>query len=619
MNYTRGLYFVVNGGGSSDAEITGFNAWFAEDDNRSIDEQHRILDAAPLRPSLRVETRRSVHAYWLIAGECKAKDWRAIQNQLIAHFACDEKIKNPSRVMRLPFFNHVHYEKESNSLSYKRVSLVEFKSELRYTLKEMQAAFSPPNEPSPITLVTESLERERGFSSWEELHTEAKHRISHSPKARINSRGWTHAPGICHGSTNGKAQFISPDGAYGCHNGCTTLQIRAAYGLPVQPDTTLAAIRTQPKAEISSQGRPSPRLIFTTLDDLLAEPKEETAYVWDRTLPRGGFSICAAKPKVGKSTLARNLAVAISQGVEFFGRATIKGKVIYLCLEEKRAEVAAHFRRMGAQGQDILIYTGTTPKDVLEALETAIQEQTPMLVIIDPLSRFVRIADFNSYGEVTRGLEPLIDLARLSECQCHILAVHHNGKGERENGDALLGSTGFFGAVDTLLTMKRREQVRTLQTAQRYGEDIPETVAHLDNETGIVMVGGDLTSLQIGERKEKILEAIGNESLTESDIKEHVGGNQTLTAKAIRGLYETGILQRTGAGKRGDPYYYQKVVISELGGKSSILDSTEIENPENLEYREFNSLSRKAEIHIPAEMTDEEYERQYYENQIKVN
>ena len=104
--------------------------------------------------------------------------------------------------------------------------------------------------------------------------------------------------------------------------------------------------------------------------------------MWDKTLPRGGFSICAAKPKVGKSTLARNLAVAVSQGREFFGRATTQGRVIYLCLEEKRAEVARHFRQMKASGQNIIIHTGRTPDDMLDALEAASIEHSPALVIM---------------------------------------------------------------------------------------------------------------------------------------------------------------------------------------------------------------------------------------------
>jgi hypothetical protein len=322
---------------------------------------------------------------------------------------------------------------------------------------------------------------------------------------------------------------------------------------------------------------------FTTLDDLLNEPEEETAYVWDRTLPRGGFPICAAKPKVGKSTLARNLAVAVSQGAEFFGRATTQGKVIYLCLEEKRAEVARHFRQMKASGANIIIHTGRTPDNALQALEAAIIEHSPALVIIDPLSRIVRVADFNSYGEVTRGLEPLIDLARSSEC--HIQAVHHNGKGERDGGDALLGSTGFFGAVDTLLIMKRRERARTLETVQRYGENMPETVVHLDADSGLVSSGGDMQTVMLTERKTAVMDSLGDEPLTEADIKERIGGNQGLISKAVRALHEEGHLDRTGAGKKGDPYRYQKA--SEPTEKPSDISRFAIsEKPRNLETPE---------------------------------
>ncbi len=53
----------------------------------------------------------------------------------------------------------------------------------------------------------------------------------------------------------------------------------------------------------------------------------------------------------------------------------------------------------------------------------------------------------------------------------------------RDAGDAVMGSTGFFGAVDALLTMRKKEKVRTIESTQRYGEDLPETIVHLDPET----------------------------------------------------------------------------------------------------------------------------------------
>ena len=315
-----------------------------------------------------------------------------------------------------------------------------------------------------------------------------------------------------------------------------------------------------PETDPVSRDRDAAGFRFSTLDDLLAEPEEEVAYVWERTLPAGGISICAAKPKVGKSTFVRNLVVAILRGTPFFGRAITPGAVVYLCLEEKRAEIAGHFRRMGASGGNLYIHTGRAPDDALAALTIAIAEYRPVFAVIDPLSRFVRLNDANAYAEVARAMEPIIDLARTSGC--HIVCVHHAGKGERTGGDALLGSTALFGAVDTLLMMKRRDQVRTIETMQRYGEDMEETVVYLDSETGIVTMGGDLATMLMGQAQAAVLAAMGNDTLTEPDIRARVGGNESTTGKALRALVDEGKVARTGKGKRGDPYQYRRADAS---------------------------------------------------------
>lgn len=346
------------------------------------------------------------------------------------------------------------------------------------------------------------------------------------------------------------------------------------------------------------------KLQFTTLDDLLAEPEEKVSWVWDKTLPSSGFSICAAKPKVGKSTLARNLAVAVMRGDDFFGRATTQGRILYLCMEEKRAEVAKHFKRMGASGKDLMIHTGNTGENRLDELEQAIKEFQPVLIILDPLARFARIADFNDYAKVNRELEPIVDLVR--ETSCHILAVHHDGKGEREGGDSLLGSTAFFGIVDALLKMKRREFGRTLETVQRYGEDLPETICYLNKETGIVSPQGDVQSHKLEDRKKQVLESFSNdEELTENDLKERIGGEGGLTAKAIRELYNEGKLTRTGEGKRGHPYLYGKTnTDSKDDNKDSrFLGLSNIENPTNLENLERNNENKAA---LPLELMFDE-------------
>lgn len=179
-------------------------------------------------------------------------------------------------------------------------------------------------------------------------------------------------------------------------------------------------------------------------------------------------------------------------------------------------------------------------------------------MIIDPLSRVLRVRDFNDYGGMARGLEPLIDLAR--KMNCHILALHHDSKGERSGGDALLSSTALFGSVDCHIQMRKRDTGRTVSTTQRYGEDIPETVIELEKETGIVTAQGDLQSFVLKRAKGEILKAIGNEEeRNEQQIKEFIEGfSQGVISKALRELVDEKELNRKGEGKKGNPFLYSK-------------------------------------------------------------
>lgn len=302
--------------------------------------------------------------------------------------------------------------------------------------------------------------------------------------------------------------------------------------------------------------------VLTRLGDLLAEPEERTPFMTDGLLPVGGVSLVVAKPKAGKSTAVRNLGMAVSSGAPFLGRATTLGAVVYLAFEDKRAEVASHFRRMGGSDQPILVHTGAAPASTAEgiaALEAAIVEHHAVLAIADPLLRLVRVRDSSDYAEMLAALEPIIELARRTTC--HICATHHAGKMERGGGDDVLGSTAIFGSVDSLLTMRRREYGRTLQSIQRYGRDLDEAVVLLDESSGLIRLGGDIEGLKLERAKDAIREVLGEanarEGLDERTIKDLVQQASEVTGRALRLLVSEGILARLGEGKRGDPYRYQ--------------------------------------------------------------
>jgi len=303
---------------------------------------------------------------------------------------------------------------------------------------------------------------------------------------------------------------------------------------------------------------------LTKLSDLLEEPAEDITFIWDNTLIAGGLSILAAKPKVGKSTLARNLAVAVAKGEpSFLGRAiTASGPIVYLALEEKRSEVKKHFERMGATSKlPIFVHTGSAPDKAVDELRKAVTENKAIMAIVDPLQRLVRISDLNDYSQVSLELEPLMQIAR--DTGCHVLLIHHATKGiNRESGDSILGSTAIFGSVDCALIMKRGESYRTIESIQRYGEDLPRTVLAFDVGTGLTDSGGSLEDVEIAECGKTILELIGDaQEMVEKEIKEgitdHKGG---IVSKSLRLLCQEKELQRQGSGKKGDPYRYIKAV-----------------------------------------------------------
>ena len=294
------------------------------------------------------------------------------------------------------------------------------------------------------------------------------------------------------------------------------------------------------------------------LGELLGEPDSGPAWVVKDRLPAAGLGLFAGKPKAGKSTGARSLALHVARGQPWLGFATTQGPVIYLALEEKRQEVRDHFRAMGATSDDpIFIRFAAAPHDALARLRVEAERRRPVLIIVDPLFKLVRVtAELgNDYAAMTAALEPLLALAR--ETGAHVLAVHHLGKGGRDDGDAILGSTAIFAAVDTALLMRRAGRYRTLSSIQRYGTDLEELTVALDPLTGDVTAGPPRAEAEAADAGRLILEFLAGktEPVTEAEIADAIECRTQIQRKALRELVGTRIF-KTGRGGKTDPFKY---------------------------------------------------------------
>jgi len=296
------------------------------------------------------------------------------------------------------------------------------------------------------------------------------------------------------------------------------------------------------------------------LGELMARPDAHVDYLLQGLLVVGTVSAVVAKPKVGKSTFARNLALAVSAGEDFLGLHTRRGKVIYLALEERAEDLKADFRALGASGNEpIYIHAAHAPQDAMSDLVQLVREHMPVLVIIDPLFRLAKINDENAYAETYRALGPLIDIAR--ESGTHILLTHHAGKCQKADAiDAPLGSTALGGVVTTLLVLKRTDTCRTIQTVQRIGTDLPETVLAFDVDTLRLSLGGSKAESEHADAESRILDylAFSGKPQTQKQIRDEVEGTTKTIRAALTTLTCSGRVERTGDGTRGNPYLYGK-------------------------------------------------------------
>jgi hypothetical protein len=260
-NQLSGIYFVVNAGISEvkrlpfgvcarksregekpewtqyvkDEDITRFNAFFVESDDRSIDGQLAVLEHCPLQPCILVITRKSVHAYWLCAPGVTLEGWAGIQLRLIAYFGSDESIKNPSRVMRLPNLNHVKYDAITPAMDYKLIEVMRFDPERRFTVGEMRGAF-PGFEVKQASAWQGPTCDPSEYSDWAALGNELRRRMAAHPTAHIQGDKVV-LQGVCHSGKGDSALFFNiTTGRYHCDNpGCKKEDVLRAFGLPERP------------------------------------------------------------------------------------------------------------------------------------------------------------------------------------------------------------------------------------------------------------------------------------------------------------------------------------------------------------------------------------------------
>jgi len=302
-----------------------------------------------------------------------------------------------------------------------------------------------------------------------------------------------------------------------------------------------------------------------SFDQLMERASEDVEWVIENLLRRTGILLLAARPGVGKSDLARNLARAIATGGDYLARRCQKGRVLWVGLEEPLSHLGERIEIMKMHGLDIMYQTEVPVGEQVRWLDGVLESTKPDVVIIDTLGRFFEIKDINHYSEVTAATKALFDL-RAKHGTTFVL-LHHNN-----NSDTPLGSTQLVGLADTVQTItKNDDSTRVTKTIKmRSGIEIEPTILTMDQDTGLITIDEPKWRADQRIAEFNILSIInrGGES-SKQELVDQCGRRAAVGRSAIDSLLSQGLIASQGTGKKNDPKRYFATSRSTLSGKLS--------------------------------------------------
>lgn len=187
-------------------------------------------------------------------------------------------------------------------------------------------------------------------------------------------------------------------------------------------------------------------------------------FIVDKLMKSKGLYCLVARPKVGKSLLALQLANSVATGTTFLGFRTIPSPVLYISTEMNYTQILDRIDKMECQFNDdnFVFIEQEVNERKLNLMDLQIDFQTfstdyqGKFVIIDMLCGIEMNSgyDLNNYQEVGQYLIPQFrELCK--KYNFTILLIHHLNK-----SNTLLGSTAIDGSIDGKITLKLDSNIK---------------------------------------------------------------------------------------------------------------------------------------------------------------
>lgn len=232
-----------------------------------------------------------------------------------------------------------------------------------------------------------------------------------------------------------------------------------------------------------------------------------------------GLTFLIGKPKVGKSWLALQLALAVMTGGKMLNCDVEKGRVLYLALEDNERRLQGRMQKQGwspsQKGVDYML--SDTFRDQITALNVGggkrllrhIEKQKYKVVIVDTFSRSIR-GDQLDPAEMTEAVGALQQYALNRGIA--LVIIDHMPKNTGDLNDPIghiYGSVAKAGVTDTAWGLYK-EQGKAGAKLAINGRDVEEHILKLTFDTRGYYWNceGNATDITITETRKEILGAL---------------------------------------------------------------------------------------------------------------
>ena len=274
----------------------------------------------------------------------------------------------------------------------------------------------------------------------------------------------------------------------------------------------------EPAPHKEPSDRPRPPIFRAS--DLLKKVFPDIQYVVPSYVPEG-CTILAGRPKLGKSWLCLDIAIAVASGGDCMGNVRCQqGGVLYLALEDNERRLKSRLNRLMFSGQappkGLQMATDWPRADAggIEAIADWIaQNSDAKLVIVDVFAMFRSVrrqieTQYDADYAAIKGLQRLAGKTGVA-----LIVVHHTRKGTgSDSGDPfekISGTLGLSGGADTAIVLDRDQNGTTLYGRGRDIEEFERAVV-FDKTLCQWTVQGDACDVRRTDQRSAILDALND-------------------------------------------------------------------------------------------------------------